>query len=417
MSPSRVDVGHSRNLNSRPPSYPSQAAPVRGPRSSPSVTHAQCSSRPARHHASPRKARADVPFPAQSRELVSELLKFEQRHASRLSHPPQGFARNSRAPLASDSLVVASHRGRDRIWRRSANGGVRGDEMVRLEAVVKVVVQLGLGFLCLTGCDSTRLNAAPTTPPGEVGPAGPAGANGPQGPQGDPGARGPQGNEGTDGQSVVGSSEAPGGNCASGGIRYDSVSGTSYVCNGAPGAVLVVGVTDGGALVFDGGLLLVTGPQGPVGAQGAQGPIGPKLTLLLSDGGELGPILDSLPAQVGAPGSQDQLLIYLRSLNKFARVYVPSGVVSEPTEVLFFSSPGCVGQAYLPGILGPYFLAGAASKVWKSSGPAVSVVALSRLGALAGCELFSNTATMTPVVEEPSIPGGSFGGPLGIAYQ
>ena len=43
------------------------------------------------------------------------------------------------------------------------------------------------------------------------------------------------GAQGSAGQSVVGSSEPAGPNCPFGGERYDAASGTSYVCNGAPG--------------------------------------------------------------------------------------------------------------------------------------------------------------------------------------
>lgn len=82
-------------------------------------------------------------------------------------------------------------------------------------------------------------------PQGAPGMQGPAGAQGPQGAQGPAGMQGPAG---TPGQSVVGMSEAPGPNCAAGGVRYTSASGVAFVCNGA---------------------------QGVQGAQGIQGPPGP----------------------------------------------------------------------------------------------------------------------------------------------
>ena len=55
---------------------------------------------------------------------------------------------------------------------------------------------------------------------------------------------------GPPGQSVVASVEAPGANCATGGVKFVAASGTTYACNGAVGA---------------------TGPQGATGAQGVQG--------------------------------------------------------------------------------------------------------------------------------------------------
>lgn len=121
---------------------------------------------------------------------------------------------------------------------------------------------------------------------------------GPQGPRGDPGSVlllvvadggsasfdggiaviagpvGPQGVQGAAGVSVVGSSIGASTECPFGGVRYDGASGSSYVCNGAPGQVLLIHVADGGAAEFDGGLLVVTGPLGPTGSQGAVGATG-----------------------------------------------------------------------------------------------------------------------------------------------
>ena len=80
--------------------------------------------------------------------------------------------------------------------------------------------------------------AGPVGPQGPVGAAGvqgPMGPAGPAGPQGIDGATGLQGTPGTtgaDGQSVTGTPEASGPNCANGGVKYVSVSGTAYVCNG-----------------------------------------------------------------------------------------------------------------------------------------------------------------------------------------
>jgi hypothetical protein len=149
--------------------------------------------------------------------------------------------------------------------------------------------------------------AGPTGPQGPQGVQGPQGDQGAQGPQGiqglqghegpqgaalvivaadggsiavdggiaivagPEGPRGPQGLSGTDGQSVTGSSIGPGTDCEFGGVKYESASGSAFVCNGAPGRVLWLDVTDGGTAQLDGGILVVSGPQGPRGDQGQQG--------------------------------------------------------------------------------------------------------------------------------------------------
>ncbi len=63
------------------------------------------------------------------------------------------------------------------------------------------------------------------------------GAAGPQGPAGPAGTNGTNGQDGT---SVTVSAETAGANCANGGAKLVSASGTNYVCNGANG----VGVVD-----------------------------------------------------------------------------------------------------------------------------------------------------------------------------
>lgn len=89
---------------------------------------------------------------------------------------------------------------------------------------------------------SAKAKKGPRGPKGAKGDAGPAGLQGPPGPQGpagakgDTGAAGSNGTNGTNGQSVVSGSEPPGGNCATGGSKFTSSSGTTYACNGATGA-------------------------------------------------------------------------------------------------------------------------------------------------------------------------------------
>ncbi len=82
----------------------------------------------------------------------------------------------------------------------------------------------------------TRLVSASGTTYVCSGAAGAAGATGTAGPQGAVGPQGLAGPPGVAGVSVTGSSEPPGVNCPAGGTRLVSASGTHFVCNGAAGA-------------------------------------------------------------------------------------------------------------------------------------------------------------------------------------
>ncbi|MBJ6766176.1 collagen-like protein [Myxococcaceae bacterium JPH2] len=99
------------------------------------------------------------------------------------------------------------------------------------------------------------------------------------------------GQPGAAGQSVVGSSEAPGANCANGGVKYTSSTGVNYVCNGAPGPAGATGPQG------PPGATGATGPQGPPGATGATGPQGPPGAT-----GATGP--QGPPGATGATGPQ-----------------------------------------------------------------------------------------------------------------
>jgi len=85
------------------------------------------------------------------------------------------------------------------------------------------------GFLVVAGCG---VQGEPG-PAGTMGDPGPAGPPGPTGPMGDPGT---MGNMGSAGESVTVGAEPAGANCANGGVKMVSSSGTAYVCNGANGA-------------------------------------------------------------------------------------------------------------------------------------------------------------------------------------
>ncbi|MEQ8277102.1 MAG: hypothetical protein RMA76_27110 [Deltaproteobacteria bacterium] len=85
-------------------------------------------------------------------------------------------------------------------------------------------------------------------------------------PAGPPGPEGPQGAAGV---SVTSAPVAPGADCATGGVRLEAESGTTFVCNGAPGLDGVDGVdgTDGA--------VGPAGAEGPAGPAGPAGPVGP----------------------------------------------------------------------------------------------------------------------------------------------
>jgi hypothetical protein len=119
-----------------------------------------------------------------------------------------------------------------------------------------------------------------------------------------------QGPQGPAGQSVVGTSLAPGdAHCPAGGVMYVSGSGTDYICNGIAGATGAAGqpvvgasVSVGDANCPTGGVMLTTasgieyvcnGAVGAMGAQGVAGAAGPQ--------GAQGPA--GTPGLQGAPGA------------------------------------------------------------------------------------------------------------------
>lgn len=230
-----------------------------------------------------------------------------------------------------------------------------------------------------------------------VGPPGPAGAPGPMGQTlfvfADAGSvvidagvvvvagpAGPAGPQGTPGQSVVGSSEPSGANCATGGVRLVSASGTAYVCNGAqgtpgqsvgfvaenpgttcpsggvrllgangsstvcngvqgiqgsqgpPGQALFV-IADGGTAAIDGGVVIVAGPLGPQGPRGGPG----GLTIRATDGGLFGYLYDDA---VFLPGVGCSGFIAQRG----GRLTV---VGQDIASYIYFATPDCTGQVYL----------------------------------------------------------------------
>ena len=116
---------------------------------------------------------------------------------------------------------------------------------------------------------------------------------------------GAPGSDGTPGQSVTVTTEPAGPNCLNGGVKVVSEAGTTYVCNGAagtPGQGVTVSIETPGANCAFGGLRLVSsagisyicngapgapglpGPEGPPGPPGQNGGQGPK-----GDTGSQGP--------------------------------------------------------------------------------------------------------------------------------
>lgn len=125
------------------------------------------------------------------------------------------------------------------------------------------------------------------------------------------GPAGPQGVQGTPGQSVIGSSEPAGTNCATGGVRLVSSGGSAFVCNGAQGAAgqsVGFAVEPPGTTCPTGGVRLIAavgtsvvcnGTTGIQGQQGVQGVPGQALFVFAADGGTA--ILDGGVVLVAGP--------------------------------------------------------------------------------------------------------------------
>ena len=114
-----------------------------------------------------------------------------------------------------------------------------------------------------------------------------------------PGDCGGAGGDGSDGVSVTVTAENAGAHCTYAGFKLVSVSGTSYVCNGAPGAAGAQGAQ---------GVQGNAGSNGSNGAQGVQGPAGPAPAgtgLVKSTNGVAG--LATAGTDYVAPGTVDIL--------------------------------------------------------------------------------------------------------------
>ncbi len=92
--------------------------------------------------------------------------------------------------------------------------------------------ELAIAFVLFCGCTGSQ------GPTGAMGDPGATGPQGPQGAMGTMGATGATGEMGAAGESVTVTVEPAGSNCASGGFKLVSASGTNYVCNGAPATAM-----------------------------------------------------------------------------------------------------------------------------------------------------------------------------------
>lgn len=155
-----------------------------------------------------------------------------------------------------------------------------------------------LAVLSLTACKNAE--PGPPGPRGEPGPVGPAGPAGMTGATGD---MGPMGNSVTTAQVDAGSLT-----CPFGGVAVVSASGTTFVCNGVPGATGVTGAQ---------------GPQGPAGPSGASisanalpsmSPqcAGGGAVVVLPDGGTIA-VCNGTPGSPGANGA-DGVSVNLRNV-------------------------------------------------------------------------------------------------------
>ncbi len=105
-------------------------------------------------------------------------------------------------------------------------------------AIVALIFALTGGAFAADHYLGASASKKQTAKRGPKGAKGDTGAPGPVGPKGDAGANGANGSNGAngaDGQSVTSVAEPAGANCAAGGYKLTSASGTQYVCNGKDG--------------------------------------------------------------------------------------------------------------------------------------------------------------------------------------
>lgn len=199
---------------------------------------------------------------------------------------------------------------------------------------------------------------------------------GPRGPQGEPG---PAGDAGPPGQSVVATVEPTGANCAAGGVRLVSASGSAYACNGTPGQSVALVAEPAGTTCPAGGVRVSSSSgtsivcNGTQGAQGASGAVGAKgdpgepapggVLVFSADGGALGPAYAfsggpgvspvaplSVLLAVQADGGSSKSLVWRLASSGGPTAQMPCHIFNSGS--FYYSGPNCTGAlAWLPGYL------------------------------------------------------------------
>ena len=203
--------------------------------------------------------------------------------------------------------------------------------------------------------------------PGAAGMDGLPGPGGEMGPMGSPGMPGKSGIEGT---SVYGSSLSTEDTQCNflGGVKYSSIDGDQYVCNGAPGAAGDAGVQGVQGLAGAQGDAGLTGDTGAAGPRGPMGPAGLGVGTKVADseGTVVGTLISYQP---GGHMMGSQYPIYsvrdvdgrMLSLNALSGAFDTSSSGVN----FYYLSADCTGQRYIQ----PQMGRGMAFAEWNAAAP------------------------------------------------